>query len=199
MSDTSEKLLAVAEALFSERGFYGVSIAAIASELGITKQALLHHFKSKEKLYGAVLARISSDFENAQQQVMEDEAEPILRIKAFVAHLADPSPSNIRRTRLLMRELLDNNERAKQAEHWYLKHFLEQFVAMVQVVPGREAISATDNLGLIYQWLGAINYFLVSIPTLTAILGEESFEAMARGQGEYLSRLVDATLAHAQS
>ena len=41
MSDTPEKLLLVAEALFSERGFYGVSIAAIASELGITKQALL--------------------------------------------------------------------------------------------------------------------------------------------------------------
>ena len=173
-----------------------MSIAAIASELGITKQALLHHFKSKEKLYGAVLARISSELENAQQQVMADEPEPIPRIKAFVAHLADPSPSNIRRTRLLMRELLDNNERAKQAEHWYLKHFLDQFVAMVQVVPGREAISATDNLGLIYQWLGAINYFLVSIPTLTAILGEESFEEMARGQGEYLSRLVDVTLAH---
>ena len=98
-----------------------------------------------------------------------------------------------------MRELLDNNERAKQAEHWYLKRFLDQFVAMVQVVPGRDAISATDNLGLIYQWLGAINYFLVSIPTLTAILGEESFEEMARGQGEYLSRLVDATLAQAPS
>ena len=179
MSDTSEKLLAVAEALFSERGFYGVSIAAIASELGITKQALLHHFKSKEKLYGAVLASISSDFENAQQQVMVDEPEPIPRIKAFVAHLANPSPSNVRRTRLLMRELLDNNERAKQAEHWYLKRFLDQFVAMVQVVPGRDAISATDNLGLIYQWLGAINYFLVSIPTLTAILGEESFEELS--------------------
>ena len=196
MSDTPEKLLVVAEALFSERGFYGVSIAAIASELGITKQALLHHFKSKEKLYGAVLARISSELENAQQQVMADEPAPIPRIKAFVAHLADPSPSNIRRTRLLMRELLDNNQRAKQAEHWYLKQFLDQFVAMVQVVPGREAISATDNLGLIYQWLGAINYFLVSIPTLSAILGEESFEEMARGQGEYLSRLVDVTLAH---
>ena len=196
MSDTPEKLLAVAEVLFSERGFYGVSIAAIASELGITKQALLHHFKSKEKLYGAVLARISSDFENAQQQVMADEPAPIPRIKAFVAHLAEPSPSNVMRTRLLMRELLDNNQRAKQAEHWYLKQFLDQFVAMVQVVPGREAISATDNLGLIYQWLGAINYFLVSIPTLTAILGAESFEEMARGQGEYLSRLVDVTLAH---
>ena len=198
MSDTSEKLLVVAEALFSERGFYGVSIAAIASELGITKQALLHHFNSKEKLYGAVLARISNDFENAQQQVTVAEAEPIPRIKAFVTRLADPSPSNVRRTRLLMRELLDNNVRAKQAEHWYLKHFLDQFVAMVQVVPGREAISATDNLGLIYQWLGAINYFLVSIPTLTAILGEEAFEDMARGQRTYLNRLVDATLIQAQ-
>ena len=52
--DTRERLLDQAEPLFAERGFYGVSIAAIASELGLTKQALLHHFGSKEKLYGEV-------------------------------------------------------------------------------------------------------------------------------------------------
>ena len=57
-SDTRELFLDTAETLFAERGFYGVSIAAIAGELGLTKQALLHHFSSKEKLYGAVLERI---------------------------------------------------------------------------------------------------------------------------------------------
>ena len=55
VNETREALVEVARRLFSERGFYGVSVAAIASELGITKQALLHHFGTKEALYAEVL------------------------------------------------------------------------------------------------------------------------------------------------
>ena len=59
-----EEYLDAAEALFAERGFYGVSIAAIAEQLGLTKQALLHHFKSKAQLYGDVLHRISTQYDS---------------------------------------------------------------------------------------------------------------------------------------
>ena len=38
-ADTRQRLPDIAEQLFAERGFYGVSIAAIASEVGFTKQA----------------------------------------------------------------------------------------------------------------------------------------------------------------
>ena len=65
-ADTRQRLLDIAEQLFAERGFYGVSIAAIASEVGFTKQGLLHYFNSKEKLYGAILQRISYDFQSSR-------------------------------------------------------------------------------------------------------------------------------------
>ena len=51
MTDTRERFLDAAAEAFAERGFYGTSIAAIAESLPYTKQALLHHFGSKEKLY----------------------------------------------------------------------------------------------------------------------------------------------------
>ncbi len=63
--DTPAELIAAATRLFAARGFYGVSIAAIAEELGITKQALLHHFGNKEKLYSAVLEGIAARFDEA--------------------------------------------------------------------------------------------------------------------------------------
>ena len=40
-ADTRQRLLDIAEQLFAERGFYGVSIAAIASEVGVSKR---HYF-----------------------------------------------------------------------------------------------------------------------------------------------------------
>ena len=56
---TREQLLDVARHQFAMTGFYGTSIASIANELGLSKQALLHHFGSKDKLYGEILKEIS--------------------------------------------------------------------------------------------------------------------------------------------
>ena len=53
--DTREKLLNAAHSRFAERGFHGASIALIAGEVGLTKQALLYHFKRKDDLYREVI------------------------------------------------------------------------------------------------------------------------------------------------
>lgn len=60
-ASTRDRMIEEARALFAERGFYGVSIAQIAAELGLTKQALLHHFGTKERLYGLVLEQIAGE------------------------------------------------------------------------------------------------------------------------------------------
>jgi len=50
-----EKLLQVAARHFSRHGYSGVSLDAIAKEVGITKAAIYYHFKDKNDLYEAVL------------------------------------------------------------------------------------------------------------------------------------------------
>ena len=83
--DTRQRLLDIAEQLFAERGFYGVSIAAIASEVGFTKQGLLHYFNSKEKLYGAIVQRISDDFQDHQREALQASEDPAERLEKFYA------------------------------------------------------------------------------------------------------------------
>lgn len=46
--------------LFSRHGFEGTSVQAIADELGVSKQALLYHFSSKEGLREAALEELVS-------------------------------------------------------------------------------------------------------------------------------------------
>ncbi|MEM8920599.1 MAG: helix-turn-helix domain-containing protein, partial [Pseudomonadota bacterium] len=122
--NTREQFLDAAEMLFAERGFYGVSIAAIGTELGLTKQALLHHFGSKEKLYGEVLGRISDRFDAITTQTSA-ASDPTEAFVAYFIELYGASLEEPHQTRLLMRELLDNRRRADTAGTWYLKPFLE--------------------------------------------------------------------------
>jgi len=192
-ADTRQRLLDIAEQLFAERGFYGVSIAAIASEVGLTKQGLLHYFNSKEKLYGAILQRISDDF---QQQTEAEQAseEPIESLKQFYTALAEPTETNTRRTRLLMRELLDNNARATNAENWYLREFLERLIVMVKAIEGLQTLSNEEALIFAYQLLGAVNYFLISPATLSGIFGKDVMHRMSANFSAELNLLIAAKI-----
>ena len=193
--DTRERLLDQAEALFAERGFYGVSIAAIANELGLTKQALLHHFGSKERLYGDVLKQISDRFADIDLNTTAPDANATDQLVAYLLELSDPSKFNPSATRVLMRELLDNRRRADTAGTWYLKSFLERLITMVRAVPSWTSATDTEALAFIYQILGAINYFAISAPTLTGIFGENAYKAHEAAHPKQLEQLIRAGLA----
>ena len=193
-TDTKHRLLNSSEALFAERGFYGVSIAAIAKEMGFSKQALLHHYPTKEKLYGAVLQRISDDFLEQQLEAEQASRDPLERLRTFYLGLAKPSPENVQRTRLLMRELLDNNRRANSAENWYLRGFLTRIIQMVKAVEGLDELSDEQALITAYQWLGAVNYFLISPPTLSGIFGEALLEQIYQNFNSQLITLIESSI-----
>ena len=192
--DTRQRLLDIAEQLFADRGFYGVSIAAIASEVGFTKQGLLHYFNSKEKLYGAILQRISDDFQEQQTEAEQASEEPIESLKQFYAELAEPTETNTRRTRLLMRELLDNNARATNAENWYLREFLERLIVMVKAIEGLQTLSDDEALIFAYQLLGAVNYFLISPATLSGIFGKDVIQRISANFSVELDSLIAAKI-----
>ena len=174
-SSTRSQFLDVAEALFAERGFYGVSIAAIADELGLTKQALLHHFKSKPKLYAEVLKRISDRFAAMDILVSTPDLDARGQLVSYMTGLCQATRERPQQTQLLMRELLDNQRRAETAETWYLKPFLQSLIDRLKAVPGWQSISDEAALAHIYQWLGAINYYGISGPTLTGIFGASRY------------------------
>ena len=190
--DTRQRLLDIAEQLFAERGFYGVSIAAIASEVGVSKQGLLHYFNSKEKLYGTVLQRISDDFQDQQIRAQQASTTPLECLKQFYAGLAEPTETNTRRTRLLMRELLDNNVRAGETDKWYLRPFLEHLTGMVKALDGLHQLKDEEALVIAYQLLGAVNYYLISPATISGVFGTDYLAEMSARFSFQLNLLVES-------
>jgi len=58
---TRDRILEAAMIVFRRHGFRRSSIEEIAETAGLTRQALYHHFRSKEALFSAVIARVNDD------------------------------------------------------------------------------------------------------------------------------------------
>ena len=67
-TDTRQRLIEAATALFIRHSFAGTSLQMIADELGFTKAAIYHHFRTREQLLSAVLEPII----DAIRAVVED-------------------------------------------------------------------------------------------------------------------------------
>ena len=134
MTSTRERLITEAERLFAERGFYGVSIAAVSTELGLTKQALLHHFGSKEKLYAEVLKRISARLGTLVAKTDNDITNPQQALTSYLLRIAQNAREEPHQMSLLMRELLDNQERADIVQSWFLGSFLRELIKMLKAM-----------------------------------------------------------------
>ena len=175
---TKDRLISAAKRLFSERGFDGVSIADVASELNITKQALLYHFGKKEALYAAVLQDISERFLKDLDTFGPSEGAPEEQLEAFfLAHFRSGARDQ-EGMRLVMRELLDNHGRVSRAKDWYLRPYLDGLVAKVRAVPSASGRSDEELFAFIYQIIGASSYMTISNATLAGMYGKKRYSSI---------------------
>lgn len=61
---TRQKILEVAEQLFSEKGYDGTSIDAVSKAAGINKATIYYHFKDKQDIIMSLFNRILVDLES---------------------------------------------------------------------------------------------------------------------------------------
>ena len=144
--DTREQLLETATTLFAAKGFYGASLANIADELSLTKQALLHYFGRKEKLYAEILSRISDRMLGCVEAARANHAEPADQLLAALLSMYELSREAPQETRIIVRELLDSERRASEVHSWYLKPFLDSLIEITRAIPGKKSLNRTDAL-----------------------------------------------------
>ena len=105
-----ERILQEALYLFSERGFEGTSLQAIADAVGIQKPSLIYHFPSKEDLRRHVLASLVTYWKNELPRILTPEDSGPDRLVSTMTSLINFFLEDINRARLVVREILDRLE-----------------------------------------------------------------------------------------
>jgi TetR/AcrR family transcriptional regulator len=158
-------LLDEAERQFSEFGFRGASLSSIAAACGIGNAGALHHFASKEKLYKAVLLRLSEEWDTQLQLVEASEHSAEACLRQALQHYAAHVVGNPQRSRLILREILDNLGRVEHARTLPLSNFVSTFCKFIEAAQQEGAAAPGPAILHLTQFFGTLSYALVVRPS----------------------------------
>ncbi|MFD1036201.1 TetR family transcriptional regulator [Sphingomonas hankookensis] len=114
-----DKLLDAAETVTMDKGPAGLTIAAVAEQMGITNGGVQYSFRSKESLIAAMFERWQQDYAAHMIDLGAKPDDESSRVRAHIAYAADYDDRSRRRAPSLMVSLLNSPQHMLQIRKWY--------------------------------------------------------------------------------
>jgi len=184
-----DDILDRAEALFTEHGFHGVSLSAIATACGLGNAGLIHHFPTKQKLYREVLKRFADELDGNVTEALTGATGTRAKLETLIRAVAAWSLQRSGRARLMIRELLDNVDRVERARTLPLARFLETCAELVAAAQREGLIRTAEPMVVLSQLFGAIAYAQLARPTFAKIAGGKLLSDERRWMGAVVEDL----------
>jgi TetR/AcrR family transcriptional regulator len=195
-----EKILDVAEALFSQRGFAGVGLREVADAVGLGKSSLFHHFRSKVELYLEVLGRVLGRIEERVAPVRSAAQGPAQKLDRWLDQLVDALAEQPATARLLLRGLFEDDALPADAPVQAAEQRIAALIASVSAIL-REGIEqgvfrAVSVTHTIQTLIGATVYHFASGEFGEELIGGPLLSAdEVRRRKEHLKSLLHHGLA----
>jgi AcrR family transcriptional regulator len=130
--DVRARAVAAATRLFAKQGFEATSVQAVADEVGVTKQAVLHHFPSKEHLRQAVLEAILAHWNEAVPRLLLAATAGEDRFDAIFGELCRFFSGAPDRALVVLREALDRPHEMKKLLRGPVKPWLSAIAGYIE-------------------------------------------------------------------
>jgi AcrR family transcriptional regulator len=162
---------------FAQKGYDGTSLNDIAAGVGIRRPSLLHHFPSKEALYGDVFERLLSEWlERLDVAVSSlaqgwDKAELVLRA---CLDLFAETPDYVR---IMRREALDGGVHLGIDLSGVLRPFFDRATEYLQGEMHKGVFAPHDARHLLITGYGAVLTYFSDSPFVNGLLDDEALTA----------------------
>jgi len=192
--DSRTKILEAAARLFARQGFAGVSIQAIAEQVGITKPSLLYHFPSKEQLREQVLVELFSHWATRLPNLLRAVTTGEGQFEALMDELTSFFHEDPDRARLVIREIMDRPDEMRAS----IASSLGPLVSLVAdtMRKGQRSGLLRDDVDPEAYVLNAIGVAMASVvaaPVVGPIVGPDGKGAPSRLDRE-LRRIAHSSL-----
>ena len=173
---TRASILAAATVEFSARGFAGAGIDAIASGSGANRRMIYYYFKSKRRLWLAVLEAAYERARTAELRLDLDKLPPEAAMRALVTFTFDSFVGDRTFINLLNSENLHQARHLKESER--VRELHSPLIGMIQTILDRGVEAGLFRGGIdpaqLWISIAGVSYFYFSnIFTLSVILSRD--------------------------
>lgn len=182
MQSKREKILEVAEKLFGERGFKGVSVRDITSEAKVNVSAINYYFGSKKGLYLAVFKELWIERAKRQRKYLKRKLESYstltfqdLVYEVVLSFLTGPICKDIKKYHhtLIQRELFEPTEALDLVRKEAVLPMIEMLsLYLERIAPGK--FSLEEKKVYAVAMVGLSVHFNTVYDNLKHILGREN-------------------------
>lgn len=174
--DNVQLILAAAEEEFGLHGYKGTAIQNIADRAGLPKANVVYYFGSKEKLYKAVLGKITSEWNDifAQARLEDDPAEVL---DAFIRHKVQQSIENPRASRIFAMEIIQGAAHHKDYLRKELRPWVRDRASIIEGWIQQGRMRAVDPLHLIFMIWSTTQHFADFETQVLTVMNRAEYEA----------------------
>jgi AcrR family transcriptional regulator len=135
-TDAREAIVAAAMRLFAAHGFDGTALQDVADAVGVSKQAVLHHYSSKEALRLAVLGAILAHWKERLPTLLLAATASEARFEAVFGELHRFFAQDRDRALVALREVIDRPAESKKLMRAAVRPWLSAVAEYIKVGQG---------------------------------------------------------------